>query len=108
MLAWLPETTAFTEDQWSILNNSRTTTHNDLALACYHMLLAALDVGWQVEPPVFVRSGWSLNRKDARVFHFVLRRDSIRMTTLFSVPDCEAVRRLIDDNDWALSPNGEA
>lgn len=96
------------EDRWSILNNSRTTTHNDPALARYHMLLAALDGGWKVEAPVYVRNDWSLKRKDAKVFHFVLRRDSIRMTTLLSVPDCEAVRRLIDDNNWTLSPNSEA
>ena len=107
MLAWQPEAVVVTEDRWSILNNSRTMTHNDPALARYHMLLAALDGGWQVEPPIYVRNDWSLKRKDAKVFHFVLRRDSIRMTTLLSVPDCEAVRRLISDNEWALSPNGE-
>jgi hypothetical protein len=71
------------------------------------MLLAALDGGWRVEPPIYVRSDWSLKRKNARVFHFVLRRDAIRMTTLLSVPDCEAVRLLISDNGWALSPNSE-
>jgi len=105
MPAWQPERTVYTEDQWSILNDSRTTPHNDPALARYHMLLAALDGGWTVEPPIYVRSNWSLKRQDARVFHFVLRREAIRMTTLLSVPDCEAVRRLISDNDWALSPN---
>ncbi len=94
------------EDRWSFLNNSRV-THNDPDLARYHRLLAALDGGWKVEPPVYVRSDWSLKRKNAKVFHFVLRRDSIRMTTLLSVPDCEAVRCLISDNGWALSPNGE-
>jgi hypothetical protein len=108
MLAWQSESTIASDDRWSILNNSRTTTHNDPALARYHMLLAALDGGWKVEPPIYVRSDWSLKRKDAKVFHFVLRRDSIRMTTLLSVPDCEAVRRLISDNGWELSPNGEA
>ncbi len=108
MLALPSESPVDLEDRWSVLNNSRTTTHNDPALARYHMLLAALDGGWQVEAPVYVRNDWSLKRKDAKVFHFVLRRDSIRMTTLLSVPDCEAVRRLISDNNWALSPNGEA
>ncbi len=92
------------EDQWSILNNGRV-THSDPALARYHRLLAALDGGWKVEPPVYVRSDWSLKRRDTKVFHFVLRRDSIHMTTLLSVPDCEAVRGLIDDNGWSLSPN---
>ncbi|HTP06725.1 MAG TPA: hypothetical protein VMP08_00635 [Anaerolineae bacterium] len=105
MLARQLEPTITMEDRWSILNNSRTMTHNDPALARYHMLLAALDGGWKVEPPVYVRSDWSLKRKDAKVFHFVLRRDSIRMTTLLSVPDCEVVRRLISDNQWELSPN---
>jgi len=108
MLAGPPEPAIDTEDRSSVLNNSHTTTHHDPALARLHLLLAALDGGWRVEPPVYVRSDWSLKRKDARVFHFVLRRDSVRMTTLLSVPDCEAVRRLISDNDWALSPNGEA
>ncbi len=92
------------EDRWSILNNSRA-TDNDPALARYHRLLAALDGGWTVEEPVYVRSDWSLKRKGAKVFHFVLRRDSVHMTTLLSVPDCEAVRSLIDDNGWSLSPN---
>src|SRR5512139_556999 len=105
MLDRLPQPIVTTEDRWSILNNSRTTTHNDPALARYHVLLAALDGGWKVEPPVYLRGDWSVKCKDAKVFHFVLRRDSIRMTTLLSVPNCEAVRRLIDDNNWALSPN---
>jgi hypothetical protein len=103
MLPWQTEADVAIEDRWSILNNNRV-THNDPAVARYHMLLAALDGGWKVEAPVYVRNDWSLKRKDAKVFHFVLRRDSIRMTTLLSVPDCEAVRRLISDSGWALSP----
>ena len=35
----------------------------------------------------------------------VLQRDTKRMTTLLSVPDCEAVRRLITDNGWWVSPS---
>ncbi len=105
MLAWQSEQVTV-EERWSVLNNSLI-SHYDPALARYHMLLVALDSGWKVEPPVYVRGDWSLKRKDVKVFHFVLRRDSIRMTTLLSVPDCEAVRRLINDNGWTLSPNGE-
>ena len=104
MLAWQSESSLVVEDRWSILNNNRV-THNDPALARYHMLVDALDSGWQVELPVYVRSDWSLKRKDAKVFHFVLLRKSMRMTTLLSVPDCELVRRLIDENNWTLSPN---
>jgi len=89
------------EDRWSILNSSRS-AHTDPALARYHTLLAALDDGWRVEAPVYLRADWSLNR-GTRVFHFVLRREALRMTTLLSVPDCEAVRRLINDNEWSIS-----
>ena len=104
MLAWPSEPGLAVEDRWSILNNNRV-THNDPALSRYHTLVDALDGGWQVEPPIYVRNDWSLKRKDSKVFHFVLRRNSMRMTTLLSVPDCEVVRRLIAENGWALSPN---
>ena len=72
MLNWQPDT--LVEDRWSILNSSRV-THNDPALARYHTLLTALDAGWRVEPPVYVRADWSLKSR-TKVFHFVLRRDS--------------------------------
>jgi hypothetical protein len=49
MLAWQSEPTVSAEDRWSILNNSRTTAYNDLALARYYTLLAALDGGWKAE-----------------------------------------------------------
>ena len=102
MSAWLSESNLALEDRWSILNNNRV-THNDPALARYHTLLNALDAGWQVESPVYVRSDWNLKHKDSKVFHSVLRRVSLRMTTLLSVPDCELVRRLIAENGWTLS-----
>ena len=101
MLNWQSE--SHVEDRWSILNSSRV-THNDPALARYHTLLTALDAGWRVEPPIYVRADWSLKSR-SKVFHFVLRRDSLRMTTLLSVPDCEAVRGLIIENGWAVSTN---
>lgn len=101
MLNWQPESPI--EDRWSILNSSRG-THEGPALARYHTLLAALDAGWRVEPPIYLRADWSVRAK-ARVFHFVMRRDSLRMTTLLNVPDCDAVRRLISDNEWSISSN---
>jgi hypothetical protein len=101
MLNWQSESRV--EDRWSILNSSRV-THNDPALARYHTLLTALDAGWRVEPPIYIRADWSL-KSHTKVFHFVLRRDSLRMTTLLSVPDCEAVRGLISENDWSVSTN---
>ena len=63
MLAWPSEPGLAVEDRWSILNNNRV-THNDPALSRYHTLVDALDGGWQVEPPIYVRGDWSLKRKD--------------------------------------------
>ncbi len=100
MLADLPEIPV--EDRWAILNNSRT-MHSDPTLARYHTLLAALDAGWRVEPPIYLRHDWSITTKPSEVFHIVLRRNSPRLTTLLSVPDCEAVRQLIDDNGWQVN-----
>ena len=104
MLALQPEV-HLQEDRWSILNNSRS-PQTDPVLARYTTLIAALDAGWRVEPPIYLRADWSLATKSSQVFHFVLHRDSLRMTTLLSVPDCDSVRRLIDDNGWQISSDG--
>lgn len=90
------------EDRWSILNNSRA-AYSQPDLANYYALLAALDNGWEVEVPVYLRSDWSLSRQDAMVFHFVLVLRARRMTTLLSVPDCDQVQRLIGDNNWQIN-----
>ena len=90
------------DDRWSVLNNNLA-AHTNPDLANYYALLAALDSGWEVEAPVYMRSDWSLSRKDQLVFHFVLILQSRRMTTLLSVPDGEFVRRLISDNGWEIS-----
>ncbi len=109
MLALPSDRVVYTEDWWLILEY-RGIVHDDPVQRRYHTLLAALGDGWTVEAPVYVRSDWSLKRTDNKAFYFPLRRDSIgkTMQTLLGVPDCEAVRRLISDHGWALSPNGEA
>ncbi|HZY43641.1 MAG TPA: hypothetical protein VFF70_02735, partial [Anaerolineae bacterium] len=91
------------EDRWSILNNNRT-ARQDPDLANYYALLAALDAGWEVDAPVYLRADWSLARKDSMVFHFVLVLRSRRMTTLLSVPEGKAICRLIEENGWTISP----
>jgi hypothetical protein len=102
MLAQRSDVSLF-EERWSILNNNRAARQAP-DLANYYALLAAIDGGWQVEVPVYIRSDWSLSRKDELVFHFVLVLQARRMTTLLSVPDCDLVRRLISDNNWQIDP----
>ncbi len=104
MLALQSEYRIQAEDRWSALNSSRV-AHTDPAMSRYYTLVAAIDAGWRVEPPIYLRADWSIATKDSKVYHFVLQRDTKRMTTLLSVPDCEAVRRLIADNGWWVSPS---
>ncbi len=99
----LPSEVYVLADRWSILNNNRT-ARQEPDLANYYALLAALDAGWEVEAPVYLRADWSLARNDSMVFHFVLVWRSRRMTTLLSVPDCDLVQRLISDNNWKINP----
>ena len=104
MLALQSEHRLQAEDQWSVLSGSRV-THADPAMSRYYTLIAAIDTGWRVESPIYLRADWSTAAQDSKVYHFVLQRDTKRMTTLLSVPDCEAVRRLIADNGWWVSPS---
>lgn len=60
----------------------------------YRVLLAALDLGWQIEEPVYFLPRWS----DAgpRVYHFILHRPLTTVPHLITVsqgPDVEAFVR---------------
>lgn len=62
----------------------------------YLLLLAALDRGWQVEEPVYLRSRWSDD--GPRVYHFIL--NPIPPTAgapprLISVPEGPEVERFV-------------
>lgn len=59
----------------------------------FHALLTALDVGWWIEPPVYLRSRWGSEHAGQQRYHFILRRDN-RMTML-SVADSSQVRTFV-------------
>ncbi len=89
------------ETRGQLLNSSRAARHNPQQ-APYLTLQAALETGWRVEPPVYARPDWSLQRRDGIAFHFVLKNGTTRMTTLLSVPDGDDVRRLIAEQGWEI------
>jgi hypothetical protein len=66
----------------------------------YRVLLAALDLGWRVEEPVYLRPRWS----DAgpRVYHFILRRSRLAPPRLVSVPEGSDVDRFVRDEGLRL------
>ena len=66
----------------------------------YRMLLAALDLGWQVEEPVYLRPRW--NESSRWVFHFILKQkpmDPPRLLTTSQSPDIE---RLVTEEGWRV------
>jgi hypothetical protein len=82
------------EDPWARLQNRpRTTDSED---GTYFGLLAALDAGWQVEPPVYARPRWGSQHAGEFMYHFILHRET--GTTMVSVADCPRVRSFIEEH----------
>ena len=59
----------------------------------YRLLLAALDVGWRIEEPVYLRPRWS--EAGPRVYHFILWLDTQVTPRLITVPECAEVERYV-------------
>jgi hypothetical protein len=66
----------------------------------YLQLLAALDEGWLIVPPVYRRPRWLDDRE--QVYHFILRHVDRTGTRLITVPEDEVVRTFILDQSLAL------
>jgi hypothetical protein len=66
----------------------------------YRMLLAALDLGWQVEDPVYLHQ--CFNRTDRWVYHFVLNHDLISHIQLITTPKSPDIERLISQEGWKV------
>jgi len=61
----------------------------------FYALLGALDVGWWIEPPVYVRPRWGSEHAGQQMYHFILRRDT--RTTMVSVADGSQVRTFVQE-----------
>jgi hypothetical protein len=81
------------EDQWAVLQNRPRTP--DLEDGNFFGLLAALDAGWFIEPPVYARSRWGLAHAGKQMYHFILRRGS--SITMISVADTSRLREFLDE-----------
>jgi len=75
-------------------------------------LMALLDQGWQIEPPIYVRPRWSSRARAGRLrwtyprldkentYHFVLRQGN--RFNLISVFDCPEVQQLLESEQLAV------
>jgi hypothetical protein len=88
-------------DLWNVLEQSSCflITSNE----SYRMLLAALDLGWQVEEPVYLRPQWDQN--DRWVFHFILKQNSMSAPRLITTRQSPDIERLVIEQGWQLENN---
>lgn len=69
----------------------------------YCELLAALDAGWRIEPPVYARPRLGSVHAGQETYHFILRcRQSLRM---ISVPDSPGLRIFLEEHQIAINGN---
>jgi hypothetical protein len=85
------------EDRWDHLQQP---AHPSELEPQYRVLLAALDLGWRIEEPVYLRPRWS--DSGPRVYHFILRRSVVAPPKLISVPEGAAVDRYVRDEGLRL------
>jgi hypothetical protein len=79
-------------------NQSRSPDSED---STYFGLLAALDAGWQIEPPVYARSRWGSAHAGQQIYHFILKwRQSI---TMMSVADSPGLRAFLEQHRIAVN-----
>jgi hypothetical protein len=79
------------QDHWAMLQNR---PHSLPAEEdTFYALLAALDSGWHIESPVYVRPRWGSEHLGKVMYHFILRNGT--GTTMVSVADGPRVREYI-------------
>jgi hypothetical protein len=67
----------------------------------YRALIAALDLGWQVEQPVYLRPRWDEGRE--KVYHFILTKDSTDKPYLITTRYNQKVERLVFEEGWQVN-----
>lgn len=66
----------------------------------YRVLLAALDTGWEVEEPVYLRPRWG--ETGSWVYHFILKKEEMPQPYLVTVRHSQDVERLILREGWQV------
>ena len=78
------------DDRWE---NLQQPAHPSQIEPQFRSLLAALDMGWRIEEPVYLRPRWS--DFGPRVYHFILRRALLAPPRMLSVPESAQVDRFV-------------
>jgi hypothetical protein len=68
--------------------------------SAYQLLMDALNLGWQVKEPVYLRPNWS--ETGPWVYHFLLLRTSSDQPHIITVPLDKEVNELIHRKGWRV------
>ncbi len=85
------------EDSWMTLVEP---AHGNPLNPRYLQLLAALDEGWEIAPPVYRRRRWLEGQE--QVYHFILKHPYRNGTRLVTVPEDETIREFVQDKQLDL------
>jgi hypothetical protein len=85
------------EDRW---DNLQQPAHPSQIEPQFRTLLAAIDMGWRIEEPVYLRPRWS--EAGPRVYHFILRRALLAAPRILSVPEGLEVDGFVRDEALRL------
>ena len=102
MHATYPEQCFTAEEIWNLVQEpiAMHATHPDES---YLLMRAALDVGWYIEEPVYLRSRW--DDAGAPLYHFILRRGTHEPPKLISAPQAPEVERFVQDHGLCIERN---
>src|SRR5262249_10929261 len=85
------------DDRWE---NLQQPAHPSQVEPQFRSLLAALDMGWRIDEPVYLRPRWS--DMGPRVYHFILRRSLQIAPRLLSVPESPQVDAFVRNEGLRL------
>lgn len=87
-------------DTWSTLQRPRTATANDPQLL---LLLSALDAGWRVEEPIYLRS--MMGERSRMAYHVILHRPG-HVVSLVTVPQSREADAFVQREGWQVLATG--
>jgi hypothetical protein len=87
------------EDRWAALQDRPRLSEPDDGT--FYALLAALDTGWTIEPPVYARPRWGSEHTGKQMYHFILRRGIA--TTMVSVADSPRARDFLQEQQLRVN-----
>ncbi len=87
-------------DTWSALQRPRPASANDAQLL---LLLSALDAGWRVEEPVYLRS--MMGERSQKAYHLILHRPG-HVVNLVTVPQSREADAFVQREGWQVLATG--